>query len=116
MAQTQGVRKGSGRGVKNLPDIDYAVPQVFHKPEGFERYIAGYPDTSGLLAYVYRLSPKIDFSLIGIRETYILKTANVAEMNQAFIASKFGRGHYMLKLTDSNRPNGQRQVAQTWFM
>ncbi len=101
---------------KAPPPIDYtATRQTFQKSETFERYIAGYPDASGLLAYVYRLSPKIDLTLIGVRESHILKIANTDQMNRAWLASEKGRGHYMLTLTDANREKGQQQLCKTWF-
>ncbi len=101
---------------KSPPAIDYsATRQTFQKSEAFERYLAGYPDASGLLAYVYRLKPKIDLSLIGIRDSYIMKIANPGQMNRAWLASEKGRGHYMLTLTDANREKGQQQLCKTWF-
>jgi len=55
-------------------------------------------------------------SLIGQGESSIYKTSNPAEMNGQFVASKFGRGKYMLKLSDANKPNGQQQSCTTWFL
>lgn len=89
--------------------------QAIRTAEDFQSYLRGYPDTTGLMAYLYRLVPKIDFMLIGRSENNIYETANFAEMTGEFIASKFGRGEYMLKLNDANRPNGQKEVARTWF-
>lgn len=84
-------------------------------PDDFQAYLHGYPDKTGLMAYVYRLIPKIDVKLIGIEETNILETATLGEMTAAYIAHRFGRGKYMLKLNDANRPKGEAEVARTWF-
>src|SRR6185295_17716030 len=70
---------------------------------------------TGILGYVYRLKPVVDNALAGISESTIYKTSNVAEMTQEFIGSKFGRGKYMLRLTDANRPKGETDVCKTWF-
>ncbi len=86
-----------------------------YSSDDFAQYLEGYPDKKGLMAYLYRLLPKIDLSLIGIDQTNILETATLAEMTPQFIASKFGRGKYMLKLNDANRPKGQTEVCSTWF-
>jgi hypothetical protein len=88
---------------------------TFRSPETFASFLAGYPDKSGILAYVYRLRPRIDFSLIGIAESSILKTSNPTEMTEDYIASVFGRGDYQLKLTDANRAKGEQEVAKTFF-
>jgi hypothetical protein len=96
--------------------FDYArYKQTFQKPADFYLYLAGYPDKTGLLGYVYRLRPRIDLSLIGIEETYIHTTTVETEMTEEFIAEQFGRGFYMLVLNDANRPKGQTEVCKTWF-
>lgn len=96
--------------------FDYALSdQTFQKPQEFYRYLEGYPNKQGLLAYIYRLKPKIDLSLIGIEETTILRTAVESEMTEEHVAEQFGRGLYMLTLNDANRPKGQKEVAKTWF-
>ena len=81
----------------------------------FQAYLHGYPDKSGLMAYVYRLVPKIDVRLVGISETNILETATLSEMTAAFVEYRFGAGKYMLKLNDANRVKGENEVARTWF-
>jgi hypothetical protein len=96
--------------------FDYSkFRQSLRRPEDFEKYLEGYPDKMGLLAYVYRLSPRIDNALIGVSENSILKTANPAEMTRDFIAGRFGRGEYMLKLNDANRPKGENEACRTFF-
>jgi hypothetical protein len=67
------------------------------------------------MAYVYRLKPRIDLSLIGLSETHILKTFELAQMTRAYVVERFRRGHYMLDLSDANRPKGQQKVCRTWF-
>jgi hypothetical protein len=96
--------------------FDYSRYRIaMHNPADFQAYLQGYPDTTGLMAYVYRLQPKIDFMLIGRSETNIYETRHFNEMTTDFMLSKFGRGRYMLKLNDANRPKGQGEVVRTWF-
>ncbi len=96
--------------------FDYSkYRQSFRNDRDFAAYLAGYPNKTGILAYVYRLRPAIDMSLIGISENSILKTSNPAEMCQEFVASRFGRGKYLLKLSDANRPRGENEACRTWF-
>lgn len=96
--------------------FDYAkFRQSIRDEKDFSSYLAGYPNKTGILAYLYRLVPAIDNSLIGIGENSIYKTSNVAEMTRDFIASKFGRGKYMLKLSDANRAKGETEACRTWF-
>jgi hypothetical protein len=96
--------------------FDYSRFRVsFHKEEEFRRYLEGYPDKNGLMGYVYRLLPRIDVNLIGQTQTNIIEVDDISKMTSEFIGSKFHRGKYMLKLTDANRPQGQREVAKTWF-
>lgn len=87
----------------------------FQKPADFYLYLEGYPDKTGLMAYVYRLKPRIDLSMIGIDETAIHTTMAESEMTEDFIGATFGRGLYMLTLNDANRPKGQTEVCRTWF-
>jgi hypothetical protein len=88
--------------------------QTFRQMEDFSRYLAGYPDKRGLLGYLYRLTPKIDNSLIGRSDSSIRKL-DVGEMTAEFVQSNFGRGKYMLKLTDANRVKGENEVAKTFI-
>jgi hypothetical protein len=83
--------------------------------DDFQAYLHGYPDKTGLMAYVYRLVPRIDVRLVGIGETNILETATLSEMTAAFIEHRFGAGKYMLKLNDANRVKGENEVCRTWF-
>jgi hypothetical protein len=95
---------------------DYARSRVtFQKPEDFYSYLAGYPDSKGLMGYVFRTRPKIDHSMIGISQTSIYQTAAKEELTEDFIADKFGRGEYMVILKDENRPKGQTEACRTWF-
>ena len=96
--------------------IDYSrAKNVFQKPADFYVYLAGYPDKAGLLGSLYRLKPRIDLSLIGVEETAIMQTSLEAEMTEEHVGAVFGRGLYMMCLTDANRPKGQTEVAKTWF-
>lgn len=96
--------------------FDYSkFRQSIRDDKDFGVYLAGYPNKTGILGYVYRLKPVVDNALAGISESTIYKTSNVLEMTQEFIGSKFGRGKYMLRLTDANRPKGESDVCKTWF-
>lgn len=97
-------------------EIDYTrVDNKFNRPEEFAVYVAGYPDKTGIMASLYRQQPKIDVTLIGLEEFSIHKTIDEAEMSKEWIGDNFGRGKYMLMLSDSNRPHGQKEVATTFF-
>lgn len=96
--------------------FDYSRFKItFRKPSDFAGFLAGYPDKRALQAYVYRLRPRIDNSLIGVNESAIFTTHNESEMREDYIASVFGRGHYQLKLSDANRQPGQTEVCKVWF-
>jgi len=98
--------------------FDYSVESydlTFQKNEDFYRYLAGYPDKTGLLAYIYRIRPKIDLSLIGQDETAILKTEKEDQMTAQFVGEEFGRGYYMCCLNDANRPKGRKELCKTFF-
>lgn len=96
--------------------FDYSrFKQSFQKPADFYLYLESYPDKTGLMAYVYRLKPRIDLSLIGIDETSIHTTTAESEMTEEFVGNTWGRGLYMLTLNDANRPKGQTEVCKTWF-
>jgi hypothetical protein len=121
---SQGAVKRTGKDTKNSGGNRAKKPRSWdytryrlsiNDPNEFKAYYDGYPDKSGLMAYVYRLVPRIDLSLIGLKISNIHETANPEEMIPSFIENKFGRGRYMLKLTDANRPQGQREVAKTFF-
>lgn len=96
--------------------FDYSAwGQRLYNENDFARYLAGYPDKTGLMAYVYRLRPRINHDLIGIRETNIEEVPEVSNMNSGYIENRWGRGKYMLTLNDANRPKGQKEVCTTWF-
>lgn len=102
---------GKPRGSYKKTPFDYE--QTRRRLSNFEDlapYLAGYPEPSGLMGYWFRLLPEIDNSLIGIAESNILKTAKFEEMTEDFAAQKWGRGRYMLKVSDSNRTGVQEMV------
>lgn len=101
---------------KSVRIFDYSrYRNQLSKPDDFAHYLAGYPDKMGLLAYIYRLKPKIDFSLIGLKEHTIRKTASLEEMTPEWLAQNFGRGKYQLKLNDAHRDKGQTEVCSITF-
>lgn len=109
-------KKPRAKAEKPAPVFDYVRSRVtFQKPEDFYAYLVGYPDSKGLMGYVFRLRPKIDHSMIGISQTSIYQTASKEELTEEFIADKFGRGEYMVILKDENRPKGQTEACRTWF-
>jgi hypothetical protein len=113
--RTKRAASASGRPAR-AKTLDYSrFKVVFRNSDDFVEYLAGYPDTSGLMAYYYRLVPKIDNSLIGLPESSILQTANPGEMQPEFARARWGRGRYMLRLSDANRPKGEQEVCRTWF-
>lgn len=102
-------------GRKRRP-YDYSqFKKAFRNPEDFAFFLAGYPDMSGVLAYWYRLKPKIDLSRIGQDATNLMTTINPAEMTETFAAEKWGSGKYMLKFTDANRRSDQQEMARAFF-
>ena len=127
MAQQQAVKRApegaengnSGRPArreKGSKVFDYERSgQSFRNDADFQNYLAGYPNKSGILAYVYRLHPVIDMSLIGVAEKSIMKTSVPAEMTREYVAQRFGRGKYLLKLSDANRERNHTEAARTWF-
>lgn len=109
-------RPATRAAFKKAGAFDYtAYRRTLNKPEEFAAYLAGYPDKSGLMLYIYRLLPKIDLTLIGHRETSIAKVVDPAFMNPDWVGERFGRGKYHLKLNDTNREKGQTEVVKTWF-
>jgi hypothetical protein len=101
-------------GPKPKP-FDYTrAKQAFRKPEEFAAWMAGYPNMTGVLAYFYRLAPRIDLSRIGIDATSIHHTTNPEQMTAEFCASRWGRGKYMLKFTDANA-KPEQEMARVWF-
>ena len=84
-------------------------------PDAFMEYMRGYPHTEGVTLFLYRLVPPSDISRIGLRESNIQKGgyADLSLFSFDAVAEKFGRGKYNVKVTDSNRPEGQREVVKS---
>ena len=102
-------------GPKPKP-FDYSREKVaFRNPADFAVYLAGYPDVTGLLGYFYRLKPRIDLTLIALKDSFIHKSMLAEEMTAEYCAATWGQGRYMVKLNDANKPAGHREVARTWF-
>jgi hypothetical protein len=105
-----------GRKPKPREDFDYSrTKQAFRRPADFAAYLAGYPDFRAVQGYWYRLKPRINLGLIGIRDNFIHKALDTTEMTEEFCARRWGRGVYMLKLSDGNRKTGEQEVARAWF-
>jgi hypothetical protein len=125
MASQQAVRTAPGTYPAPPPVLkkqrarafDYTKWRVnLARPEDFASYLAGYPDTKGLQLYIYRVLPKIDTGLIGIKEHAIYKTFEVAEMTTEFVGRRFGRGKYKFTLNDQLRDKGEREVSSVSFI
>jgi hypothetical protein len=96
--------------------FDYSkFRQSLQDEKDFAAYLAGYPDKTGILAYVYRLKPMVDNSLAGIPQSYIDKIDNPANMTRDYLAAKHGCGKYMLKFSDANAPKNEQERCKTWF-
>ncbi len=83
-------------------------------PDAFMDFMRGYPNPDGVTLFLYRLQPPIDLSLIGHKESNIQK-GGYADLNLfsfESVAEKFGRGKYNVKVTDSNRLEGQKEVIK----
>lgn len=87
---------------------------TINNPDEFMAFMRGYPNPQGVTLFLYRLKPKIDLTLIGQEETNIQKGGydDLSLFSVEAVAEKFGRGQYNVRMTDSNRPDGQRQVIQ----
>ena len=83
---------------------------TFTDPEEFLAFMRAYPTPQGVTLFLYRLKPKVDLSLIGLEETNIQKgpIADLPLWAVDAVAEKFGRGLYNVRVTDSNRPEGQK--------
>lgn len=103
-------------GSKKPRVFDYSkYRQTINDQNEFMRFAEGYPDKTGINAYFYRLLPKIDLSMIGVKTTNIFETANLEEMSPLNIGRKFGRGKYLVRLIDANKPENERERAKSWF-
>lgn len=115
-AQSVETSEKAGPGRKPLP-VDYENLPVagknFSRAADFERFLSGYPDSPGVMGYVYRVRPKIDFGLIGRSETNIYETPDREKLTAAYIAANWGRGRYSVRLCDGNRPSGHQQVSKS---
>ena len=96
--------------------FDYARFRVqLNKPDQFQQYLSGYPNKSGLRLYVYRLKPKIDFSLIQQREHTIRQIFELSDMTVDYVGREFGSGKYQFKLNDKLREKGETEVCSLVF-
>jgi len=115
-SKTRPAEERAAEKVPKLKTFDYSRYKLtFQKPADFYAYMAGYPDRTGLCFYLFRLRPAIDHGLIGIDESSIAITSNEADMTEDAVAEVWGRGFYMVKVTDANRPKGQQELCRTWF-
>jgi hypothetical protein len=109
IARPAGAKSAAGK-------IDYSKWRIgFNEPDRFMDYMRSYPNTEGVSLFVYRLNPRIDLSLIGLRESNIQKGGygDLSLYTVDAIGEKFGRGKYNIRVTDSNRPEGQREVVKS---
>jgi len=98
-----------------IEGFDYSrVKFTVNRMADFARYIDGYPNKAGLKMYLYRVKPKIDLGLIGMRDSNIRITTVVTEMTDDFIGRTHGRGMYTVKLNDVNR-EGITEICRCTF-
>jgi hypothetical protein len=118
-AETEAPRRRAARvpAVKTgMEPIDYTRWRItINDPDQFMAFMRDYPNKQGVTLFLYRLLPKIDLTLIQLQESNIQKGGcdDLAIFAQEAVAEKWGRGKYNIRMTDSNRPDGQRQVIQT---
>ncbi len=88
---------------------------TFTDPDAFLKFMRGYPQREGVTFFLYRLRPRIDLSQVGLRESNIQKGGyeDLPLFTPEAVAEKFGRGHYQVKVTDSNRTDNQREVVKS---
>jgi len=95
---------------------DYSrVRHTFTDPDAFFAFMQSYPNRSGVTLYLYRVFPKIDLSLIGHTESNIQKGGYEDLPLYSFdaVTKNFGRGTYQIKVVDSNRPEGEKEVVRS---
>lgn len=99
------------------PDGAVALTFDFNKSfqrlrwETFQQFQAQYPNWEGVSLYLYRLWPKIDRALGGIKHNYIDKF--VEPVTETQLLREHGSGKYLLTLNDQNRPKQLQKVAET---
>lgn len=101
--------------VSNAPPDYQRWRMTFSDPDEFMGFMRGYPNPQGVTLFLYRLVPKIDLSLIQLQESNIQKGSidDLSLFSLDAVAEKFGRGKYNIRVTDSNRPDGEREVVKT---
>ena len=110
--RTRSPRVGGGK--KPVP-ADYSRGRhTFTDPHAFMVFMKGYPNTVGITLYLYRVMPKIDLSLIGHTESNIQKGGyeDLPLYSIEAVTKTFGRGIYQIKVVDSNRAEGDKEVVR----
>lgn len=94
--------------------LDYErTRQQFKRFEDFERFVAGYPESSGVSFSCYRLRPVINLKLIGEKKTSI--KVSPEPLTADLLRSEFGNGEYMVIMNDANnRAPKSTEVARSW--
>ena len=103
-------------GSKTGKTVDYSRYRLtFTDGDAFMAFMRTYPNPEGITLFLYRLLPKIDLSLVGVRESNIQKGGydDLKLYSPEAIAEKFGRGKYQIKVTDSNRQSGEQEVVRS---
>jgi len=100
----------SARAPETVPDeLEFERPFQTLRPETFYRFTRDYPKKEAVSTYVYRLLPKINRSLVGIKTNYI--GIHIEPLDEMTLLQKYGSGMYLLKFTDSNQAKGLTQRA-----
>jgi hypothetical protein len=104
-----------GAGKKPVPPDYSRSRQTFTDPAVFLDFMRGYPNPVGVTLYLYRVWPKIDLSLIGHTESNIQKGGydDLLLYSAETIGRNFGKGAYQIKVVDSNRSEGEKEVVRS---
>lgn len=118
-------KKGRGRppgsrarppGQSRTEPWDYTLfRRSITRPDDFMDYMRGYPGPEGVTLFLYRVLPKIDLSLIGLRESNIQKGgySDLSLFSFEAVSEKWGNGTYNIRVADGNRPEGQKEVVKS---
>ncbi len=101
-------------------EYDYATGnQRFARIEEFVRFGRGYPQRQALVAYLYRLEPKIDRRQVGLNESCLEKVTSATIgcpdgiPDENYLLERWGSGTYQLSLNDLSWSGWARRAICT---
>jgi hypothetical protein len=113
--KTAGVTTASADS--DASELDYSKSLQKLPGETFFRFAATYPDQNGTSIYVYRVSPVIDRTLAGLKDSNIDVISGSAlarcAVDEEYLLRQHGSGKYHIKFTDANKARGATEVAKT---